>query len=90
MHLVTIYVPSQQLQGQSHTQHSADIGSYMYIMDTLYIKSRVNCRNTIMQENKQTKEDDRNDNYKQNIRIAKQQYYNYNSNNSFKLVMIII
>jgi hypothetical protein len=46
-----IYVPSQQLQGQLQTQHSADIGKY--IMDKHNIKSRVNYKNTLMQKNKQ-------------------------------------
>jgi hypothetical protein len=44
-------VPSQQLQGQLQTQHSAVIGNY--IMDKHNIKSRVNYRSTLMQKNKQ-------------------------------------
>jgi hypothetical protein len=39
-----IYVPSQQLQGQLQTQHSADI--HNCIMDRLNVESRINCRST--------------------------------------------
>jgi hypothetical protein len=39
-----IYVLNQQLQSQLQTQHSADI--HNYIMDTLNIESRINCRST--------------------------------------------
>jgi hypothetical protein len=35
-----IYVPSQRLQGQLQTQHSADTSNY--IMDKHYIKSKTN------------------------------------------------
>jgi hypothetical protein len=42
MQLFVIYVPSQQLQGQLQTQHSADI--HNYIMDRLNIESRINCK----------------------------------------------
>jgi hypothetical protein len=46
--LFTIYMPSQQLQGQLQTQYSAVIGNY--IMDKYNIKSSINYRNTKMQK----------------------------------------
>jgi hypothetical protein len=39
-----IYMPSQQLQGQLQTEHSADI--HNYIMDRPNIEWRINCRST--------------------------------------------
>jgi U3 small nucleolar RNA-associated protein 14 len=50
--LIIIYVPSQQLQGQLQTKHSADIGNC--IMGKHYLKSKVNYWNTIVHENRQT------------------------------------
>jgi hypothetical protein len=52
-----IYVPSQQLQGQLQTQHSADKSNY--IMGKHNIKSKTNYskywrKNTLMQKSKQT------------------------------------
>jgi hypothetical protein len=55
-------MPSQQLQGQSQTQHSVDTGNYM--MDKHNIKSKINYRklleeNTLMEKvNKQTNKDE--------------------------------
>jgi hypothetical protein len=40
-----IYMPSQQPQGQLHTQHSVDTRNY--IMDKHYIKSKTNYRETM-------------------------------------------
>jgi hypothetical protein len=40
-----IFVPSQQLQGQLQTQHSADTGSH--IMDKHNIKSKINYRQVL-------------------------------------------
>jgi hypothetical protein len=80
-----IYVPIRQLQGQLDTAR-ADIRNY--IMDRHNIKSRINHMNTILQRiaNKQT-EVVSNNNFKQNITIAKQKYHNFNTNNAIKLVI---
>jgi hypothetical protein len=56
MQLFIIYVLSEQLQG-NFWQHRADIGNY--ITDKHNINSRVIYRKTIMQNAKQTIEDDR-------------------------------
>jgi hypothetical protein len=55
-------MPSQQLQGQLQTQHS--VHTVNYIMDTHYIKPKINYRkllkdNTLMEKvNKQTNKDE--------------------------------
>jgi hypothetical protein len=43
-----IYMPSQQLQGQLQTQHSADTSNY--IMDKQYIKSKANYRQVLKEK----------------------------------------
>jgi hypothetical protein len=43
--ILTIYVPSQQLQGQLQTQHSGDTSNY--IMDRHNIKSKTNHRQAL-------------------------------------------
>jgi hypothetical protein len=60
MQLFIIYVATQQLQSQLQTAQSV-IGNN--IMDRHKASSRVNCRSTMMQKNKQTKMIG-NDNYK--------------------------
>jgi hypothetical protein len=44
----TIYVPSQQLQGQPQTEHSADTTNY--IMDKHNIESKTNYRQALEEE----------------------------------------
>jgi hypothetical protein len=48
--LFIMYVPSQQVQGQLQTRHSADIGNY--IMDRHNIKSRINYKKVLEKKHK--------------------------------------
>jgi hypothetical protein len=70
-----IYVPSQQLQGQLHTQHSVGTGNY--IMDTHNIKPYINYRKLLEENslvetvNKQTKMRGNKNYITQNIIIIK-------------------